>query len=218
MNGDSLIRFGDSTFYMDLNDYNIFTGGGNNVNCLLCGPAMYTGIALGYPNTVSGSVNFHTSSIAIGYGNNVNNGIAFGSYNNLNNGLAFGNTNNVNNGGFMVVGAGITNDITGSIMIGNSISNKPAITIIPDNSGNTAGFVGIGTTSPNAYLTYCGKTMKIKIFTLIISLLFPYGRKSNIRNNHHYPLLNWIFLFLEVRNKRKVQLVSLAPDNFWPCT
>ena len=152
MKGDSLIRFGDSTFYLDQNNYNIFSG--TNPLCVNpnCPPTKYFGIALGYPNIVSGSAPFSTPSIAAGTNNNVNNGFAIGGGNNINNGFAIGYSNNVNSGGLLVIGAGLTNNIAGSIMIGNSIKNKPAITIIPDVSGNTAGKVGIGTTAPQAQL------------------------------------------------------------------
>ena len=130
-NGDSLIRFGDSSIVMNLVSNNIYSEIGPNIP-----PFHYGGISIGRPNTVNGNSIGGTPTIAVG------------SYNNINTGIAIGTENSSSNGGFMEIGYGMENNINGAIMLGSSANHKPAITIVPGIAGNGPGNVGIGTSSP----------------------------------------------------------------------
>jgi hypothetical protein len=67
--------------------------------------------------------------------------------------IAIGTSNKPEKAYSICMGYGLSNNIEGSIMMGGykSTGGIPALSIIPDITNNTFGFVGVGTTTPNAY-------------------------------------------------------------------
>jgi hypothetical protein len=138
--GDSIIHLGDSSIAFNMTTNNMYGTYGSN----------YGGVAMGYGNNVSGrTLNWGTPpSAAVGYLNILNR--VLGS-------IAIGSSNQVTVNSALTFGFGLTNNITGSILMGGytSAGGIPAISIIPDYFHHTSGFVGIGTptsSTPDAQL------------------------------------------------------------------
>lgn len=131
MPGDSLIRFGDSTVYLDHTN--------NRIYATTSGvPALPAGLGIG-SSTVTTSC---AECVAIGSNSEINNqqGITMGTY------LKSTNTRSI------TIGSGyntthLVNNIANSLMVGFN-SNVPTLYIGPGSGLNTMGKVGIGTTSP----------------------------------------------------------------------
>ncbi len=126
--GDSGVHIGDSSIFTGTwwpNINNMWATGGQ-------------GVAIGTNDIITGA-----RCAAIGLYNKV-----YGS-----NSIAIGRLNTIDEGYSINLGDNITNEIAGSIMMGGygSYYHIPAISIIPDMTNFTYGFVGIGTATPDAY-------------------------------------------------------------------